>query len=121
MPTTHQLAADLEDAVDAPLWLSTFGLIPGEAGAQVEQQEHEGQGELGGQDGEKVFLELGMPTQGFSSQLLQVDNPVLWYNGWFGRVVWSMKTAVMSEAQDLLQEKSLDQYWVWDWMTADSL
>ena len=34
---THQLGANLEDAVDVPLGLSTFGLILGEAGVQVEQ------------------------------------------------------------------------------------
>ena len=49
---------------------ASFGPTLGEAGEQVEQWGHGVQGGLGGQGGEKVFLELGMPRWVFFSQLL---------------------------------------------------
>lgn len=67
---THQLVADLEDAVDVFPGPASFGPTLGEVGEQVEQLGHGAQGELGGQDGEKVFLELGVPRWAFSSQSL---------------------------------------------------
>lgn len=70
MSETHQLVANLEDVVDVSPEPASFGPTLGEAGEQVEQLGHGGQGELGGQDGEKVFLGLGVPGWAFSSQLL---------------------------------------------------
>ena len=67
---TYQLGANLEDAVDVLPGPASFGPTLGEAGEQAERLEHGGQGELGGQGGEKVFLELGMPRWVFFSQLL---------------------------------------------------
>ena len=49
---------------------ASFGPTPGEAGEQAERWGRGGPGELGGQGGEKVFLERGMPGWVSSSLLL---------------------------------------------------
>ena len=67
---THQLGANLEDAVDVLPGPASFGPTPGEAGEQAERWGRGGPGELGGQGGEKVFLERGMPGWVSSSLLL---------------------------------------------------
>lgn len=56
--------------MDALPGLASFGPTLGEAGEQAEQLGHGEQGELGGQGGEKVFLEPGMLKWVFFSQLL---------------------------------------------------
>lgn len=65
---THQLGANLEDAVDVLPGPASFGPTLGEAGELAEQWGRGEQGELGGQGGEKVFLELGTPRWAFFFQ-----------------------------------------------------
>ena len=67
---THQLGANLEDAVDVLSGPASFGPTPGEAGERAERWGRGGPGGLGGQGGEKVFLERGMPGWVSSSPLL---------------------------------------------------